>query len=175
MKIIILTLLIGFLYSQDCMFIESPDTSVYLGKNMVRVLPKPTGFKAIVKNHKVTLKWNNYWENNYQCYIDHFGHEPVPADFSLYRYNFKTGEGGALGHSGWEKNKYIDTVPYGTWKYQLMATTDRTAPYMQWSKRVLIIVEVIKPVTVLGIDDEYWEAVKDYEEQRKIGWIGCQK
>lgn len=27
----------------------------------------------------------------------------------------------------------------------------------------------------LGIDDEYWEAVKDYEEQRKIGWFGCQK
>lgn len=25
----------------------------------------------------------------------------------------------------------------------------------------------------LGIDDEYWEAVKDYEEQRKIGWFGC--
>jgi len=27
----------------------------------------------------------------------------------------------------------------------------------------------------LGIDDEYWEAVEDYEKQRKIGWFGCQK
>lgn len=25
----------------------------------------------------------------------------------------------------------------------------------------------------LGIEDDYWEAVRDYEEQRKIGWFGC--
>lgn len=29
------------------------------------------------------------------------------------------------------------------------------------------------PIYELGIDDEYWEAVKDYKEQRKIGWFGC--
>lgn len=27
----------------------------------------------------------------------------------------------------------------------------------------------------LSIDDEYWEAVEDHEEQRKIGWFGCSK
>lgn len=29
------------------------------------------------------------------------------------------------------------------------------------------------PIYELGIDDEYWEAVEDYKEQRKIGWFGC--
>ena len=27
----------------------------------------------------------------------------------------------------------------------------------------------------LGIDDEYWEAVEEYEKDRKIGWFGCSK
>ena len=28
--------------------------------------------------------------------------------------------------------------------------------------------------STLEIDDEYWEEVEDYEEQRKTGWFGCQ-
>jgi lysophospholipase L1-like esterase len=34
--------------------------------------------------------------------------------------------------------------------------------------------EAIDNETALSIDDEYLEAVKDYEEQKKIGWFGCQ-
>jgi acyl-CoA thioesterase I len=30
-----------------------------------------------------------------------------------------------------------------------------------------------KPIE-LGIDDEYWDVVEDYEDQQKIGWFGCQ-
>lgn len=162
-------LLISFLYSQDCVFV-GPDTSLYLEKTMVRVLPNPTGLKATVKNHKVTLKWNNYWENNWDCYIAHFGVEPVPADFSLYRKKASDFWVIAIAHTGWKVNEYTEKRPYGIWDYYLMATTDRSAPYMQWSKRVHIRVEVLNPV--LGIDEEYWDAVKDYEEQKGFG---CQK
>lgn len=36
------------------------------------------------------------------------------------------------------------------------------------------LVRSVQYYEYLGIeDDEYWEAVKDYEEQRKIGWFGC--
>lgn len=34
-------------------------------------------------------------------------------------------------------------------------------------------VKTVRYYQYLLIDDEYWEAVKDYEEQRKIGWFGC--
>lgn len=27
----------------------------------------------------------------------------------------------------------------------------------------------------LSVDDEYWDAVEDYKEQKKIGWFGCQR
>ena len=120
------------------------------------------------------MAWNKYWENNWDCYTAHFGVEPVPADFSLYRYNLETGEGGAIAHTGWKVNEYTEKVEYGIYKYSLMATTDRSAEYMNWSKRVHLIVEVLKPVVLSIVDDEeYQKEVKDYYEQTK--WFGCSR
>lgn len=34
--------------------------------------------------------------------------------------------------------------------------------------------EALKNELNLSIDDEYLESIKDYEEQKKIGWFGCQ-
>lgn len=209
MKKILLILLISFIYSQDCQFLD-PDTSIYRGKNRVRVLPNPTGLKATVQNRTVKLTWNDYWKNNWDCYTAHFGVAPVPADFSLYRKKAEDFWVDAIAHTGWKVNEYTEQVPYGVYDYYLMATTDRHAEYMNWSKRVHIRVEVKQECvfiewqpptdtveegvlflqtdncgntrnrygtgTMLGIDDEeYWDAVKDYEEQTKTAWFGCSR
>ncbi len=39
--------------------------------------------------------------------------------------------------------------------------------------RQIMAGEVIKMFKSLSIEPEYWEAVEDYEEQKKIGWFGC--
>lgn len=35
------------------------------------------------------------------------------------------------------------------------------------------VLRVYPLYTPLGIDDEYWESVEEYEQDRKIGWFGC--
>lgn len=41
--------------------------------------------------------------------------------------------------------------------------------------RQIMADEVIKAFNSLSAEPEYWETVKDYEEQKKLSWFGCQK
>ena len=34
--------------------------------------------------------------------------------------------------------------------------------------------KVLEHLTSEYLDSEYWESVNDYEEQKKLGWFGCQ-
>lgn len=65
-------------------------------------------------------------------------------------------------------NEYFDSelLPYIGYVYTIISTngnlqSNRTSPL------------AINSGTLSIEDEEYWEAVKEYEKDRKIGWVGC--
>ncbi len=67
------------------------------------------------------------------------------------------------------EHSYIDTdmVSLRIYYYGIEAFKDG-----YWSRRSRTI-EFIAPKYLSIEDEEYWDTVKDYEEQRKFGWFGC--
>jgi hypothetical protein len=180
----IIFILIGLplsVYSQ-IIWNEPPDTIWYDNQSrwVEVILPTPQNFIAsFINNNQVKLTWNEYWtQEMFDAYLSKFGYVAIPNRFSLYRQNITNGELQleAIPSAVWETNEYIDTnVELGKeYLYKIM-TSDKNyqtiGRLQHWSPRSAPTTITVGTLSIE--DEEYWEAVEEYEKDRKLGWFGC--
>ena len=63
----------------------------------------------------------------------------------------------------------IGTDPANFWEYDGLHPNNRGSELLG-----IAAYEALVNDFILSVDGEYWEAVEDYKEQKRIGWFGCQ-
>lgn len=126
--------------------------------------------------------WKNYWESEYCYLINEFEkNSTVLVGTITYRINNVDANSAIDGMNsmiiGVANSHNLKVVNFNS-ALELNTSyfyADGIHPNEDGKKKLAETAYDVLIKIINGDDDEYWEEVEDYEEQRKTGWFGCQK